>query len=170
MRQANPFTAASGARASGGFTLIELVATLAILAVLAMVSVAPLKLERQRAQERELRLALQQIRGAIDAYKRLSDEKRIPLPAAGSSGYPPTLDVLVLGIPDGARGPGSRIYLLRRLPRDPLHPDPDTPAALTWGLRSYASPPDNPQPGADVFDVRSLAEGVGLNGVPYRQW
>lgn len=153
-----------------GFTLVELVAALAILAVLASVSIAPIKLERQRAKERELRSALTQIREALDAYKRMSDDKRIPLPSAEASGYPPSLDVLAQGVRDASKPSAAPIYLLRRVPRDPFHPDLNVPASRTWGLRSYASPADRPQPGVDVFDVYSTADGSGLNGVPYRQW
>ncbi len=41
---------------------------------------------------------------------------------------------------------------------------------MTWGKRSYDSPPDNPRPGKDVFDIYSLDTGSGMNGTPYRQW
>lgn len=154
----------------GGFTLIEMVAALAIFAVLAAVSIAPLKLERQRAKERELRSALSQIREALDRYKRMTEDGLIEKAGPGASGYPSSLQVLEEGIRDASRPGSSRIYLLRRVPRDPMHPDAAMPAARTWGLRSYASPPDSPQAGADVFDVYSLAEGTGLNGIRYRQW
>jgi general secretion pathway protein G len=64
----------------------------------------------------------------------------------------------------------NRIYFLRRLPRDPFYLDPKARPADTWGKRSYESSYESPAPGRDVFDVYSLAEGVGINGVPYRQW
>lgn len=156
--------------ASTGFTLVELVAALAILAVLASVAVAPLRLERQRMHERELRAALREIRDALDAHKRLVDEGRIAVTGPGGSGYPASLDVLARGLVDASRPDGARIYLLRRVPRDPFEADPSVPAARTWGLRSYASPPETPQPGADVFDVHSKSAGIGLNGAPYREW
>jgi general secretion pathway protein G len=157
-------------RGSAGFTLVELVAALAILAVLASVSIAPLRLERQRMQERELRAALREIREALDAHKRLFDEGRIAKSGGNASGFPANLDDLAGGIVDASRTDAGRIYLLRRLPRDPFEADASMPAARTWALRSYSSSPDTPQPGADVFDVRSRAPGVGLNGVPYREW
>jgi general secretion pathway protein G len=152
-----------------GFTLIELVITVAILGVLALAVLPVAETVVKRAKESELRAGLREIRGALDAYKRAWDEGRLPR-ALGQSGYPPSLDLLVQGVVDPKDAKGARIYFLRRLPRDPFHEDPQLRAAATWGKRSYASPPDNPFEGDDVFDVYSLAEGSGLNGVPYRQW
>lgn len=152
-----------------GFTLIEMVVTVAVVAVLAAMAVPVMQVTNQRAKESELRLALRQLREGIDTYKRYSDEGRIARPADGN-GYPPTLQALVDGVPD-ARAPGKgRIHVLRRLPRDPFSTDPSVDAAATWGLRSYASPAEAPAPGADVFDVYSRAPGLGLNGLPYRAW
>ena len=156
-------------RRSAGFSLIELVVTLAILALLASVAVPFAQLVQQRHREGELREALRQIRTALDAYRQGVREGRIEA-AADASGYPPDLDVLWQGVADKTRPDASRIYLLRRLPRDPFYPDPAAPPAETWGLRSYASPPDLPAAGRDVFDVYSLSPATGLNGVPYREW
>jgi general secretion pathway protein G len=126
------------------------------------------ELATRRSQEQELRIALREIRDAIDAYKQASDAKRVRSGAA-DSGYPPSLEALAEGVIDPAHPRSAKLYFLRRLPRDPLA-DPAVPAAATWGLRSYESEPDRPQPGRDVFDVYSLSPKVGLNGVPYREW
>jgi general secretion pathway protein G len=152
-----------------GFTLLEIAIALAVLSVLVSMAVPVLSLQAQRQREVELRSALRDIRGALDAYKRAADEGRIAR-SADASGYPPTLDALATGVPD-LRDPNKRpIYFLRRLPRDPMATDSALPAASTWGLRSYASPPEAPRAGDDVFDVYSLSDRVGINGVPYRQW
>ena len=152
-----------------GFTLIELVVTLLIVGLLAGAAVPLVELTVKRNQERELRASLREIRTAIDAYKRASDEGRI-VRLAQQSGYPPKLAALVEGVPD-ARSPERRaIYFLRRLPRDPTFADRAAPADSTWGKRSYASPPDAPADGDDVFDVYSLSERTALNGTPYKSW
>ena len=152
-----------------GFTLIELVIVIAIVGLLAMVAVPLGKMTTQRLKETELREALRELRTGIDAYKRAGELGRIAVPA-DASGYPPTLDVLVNGVEDAKDPNKAKIYFMRHLPRDPFYPDSAAPPAENWGLRSYKSPPDDPQPGDDVYDIHTLAKGAGLNGVPYREW
>lgn len=178
-----------------GFTLIEMVVVVMIVGILASAAMPLMALHKRRTQEAELRQSLRTLRMAIDEYKRAYDAGRIAK-RSDASGYPPTLAVLVSGVPEasparppealGVAGAGSAplatvkpvaaspatprmIYFLRRLPRDPFA-DPALPVAQSWGLRSYASPPESPAAGVDVFDVYSRSEGEGLDGVPYRQW
>lgn len=151
-----------------GFTLIELLITLVILGLLASGAVSLWGAVARREKETELRHALREIRGAIDAYKYASDAGRIARPA-DATGYPPDLNVLVVGVEDIKTPKNSKLYFLRRLPRDPMADSGLTPEQ-SWGLRSYASDPEAPGPGADVFDVYSQSPGVGLNGVPYAKW
>lgn len=156
-------------RRNGGFSLIELMVTLAILALLASMAVPFAQLVQQRHKETELREALRQIRTALDAYRQGVREGRVEAPA-DSSGYPPNLDALWQGVADKTQPDASELYFLRRLPRDPFYPDPTASPATTWGVRSYASPPDAPAVGRDVYDIYSLSPATGLNGVPYREW
>lgn len=148
--------------------MIELLVVMAILGVLAA-AVLPLAESVVAAQkERELRAALWQIRDAIDEYKRAADAGRVA--RVTESGYPPNLNVLASGVPDARPGyENSFIYFLRRLPRDPFA-DPRTEAAATWRTRSYASPPDRPAAGSDIFDVRSGSDQEALDGSRYSTW
>ena len=156
-------------RGTRGFTLIELIVTLVIVGLLASAATPVIELTVRRNREQDLRSALREIRTAIDAYKLATDQGRVQR-ATLQSGYPPTLSALVEGVPD-ARSPDKRvIYFLRRLPPDPNFPDANAKPADTWGKRSYASPPERPEEGEDVFDVYSLSDKTGLNGRPYRGW
>jgi len=160
-----------------GFTLIELVITLAIAGLLALVALPMYEVTSTRLKETELRQALRTIRAGLDTYKAATDSGALAK-SAGESGYPPSLEVLtqVLELANkrdfglNASAASQRMVILRQLPRDPFYPDPQVPAAQTWSTRAYASRADDPQPGADVFDVASMSNRVGLDGTPYNSW
>lgn len=158
-----------GRLSGAGFTMVELLAVMAILGVLAA-AVMPLGETLVVARkERELKRALQEIRSALDEYKRVlgSDPTR---GIVGGSGYPPDLQSLVTGTIDTrAQSRSQVLYFLRTIPRDPFA-DPALPAAQTWQLRSYASPSDRPEPGVDVYDVHSSSRATALDGTRYAQW
>lgn len=153
-----------------GFTLIELLVVLAVLGVLASAALPLAELGVKRRQEEQLRRALCEIRDAIDAYKRAVEEGRIQ-PRPTLTGYPPNLAALATGVPDAdPRRHGQLLFFLRRVPGDPFNPEAAIAPEVSWGLRSYASPPDRPAEGDDVYDVYSMAPGTGLNGRRYRDW
>jgi general secretion pathway protein G len=144
--------------------------TVAIIGLLASVVLPLAELSVQRTKEQDLRFALREIRGALDAYKKAVDEGRI-IVSAGMPGYPESLQVLVDGVKD-VKNPtnNSLIYFLRRIPRDPMGTDSSQSDADTWGKRSYESSADEPQEGKDVYDVYSKSPDTGLNGIPYIKW
>lgn len=155
--------------ASSGYTMVELLVVMAILGILAA-AMLPLGETLIRSQkERDLRHALWEIRSAIDDYKKAVDRGWI-IVKAGESGYPNSLESLARGIPDARPNAlGQSLYFLRRVPRDPFAPL-QLPAAQTWQLRSYASPPNRPSAGSDVFDVSSTSAQIALDGTKYSDW
>jgi len=177
--QAPPAAAAGAGRRGRGFTLVELVAVLAIVGLLAAAALPLQQLALRRAQEQALREALRTLRGALDEHRRLVEARRI---AAGPEGspWPATLDDLVRGLPtldaQGQPQPeGPRVYLLRRLPRNPLA-DAELPAAATWRVRGSQQPPGpSAQWGrggeaGDVFDVAADSDAPALDGSRYADW
>ena len=105
-----------------GFTLIEIVITVAIVGLLASAVLPLAQLGAKRVKEQELRTALRQIRQGIDAYKIAAEQGHVVLDI-GQSGYPPMLDVLVDGVKDATSPDEKMIYFMRRIPRDPFFPD-----------------------------------------------
>lgn len=155
-------------RAVAGFSFVELLVSAAILGVLASVAMPLAETTVRRQKEHDLRIALRDIRQAIDAYKLASASGSIAV-LPDQSGYPAGLTDLAGGV-DDAKHPGVKLYFLRRVPRDPFVADEAISAIDTWGKRSFASSADDPQEGVDVFDVYSLSKQTGLNGVPYKEW
>ncbi len=151
-----------------GFTLLELMVSLALVALLASLAMPLQELTAKRSQETELRAALRQIREGLDAYKQATVTGQI-IVQPGDSGYPKTLALLVSEIKDARSPTAAPLRFLRRIPRDPLA-DPGLQPEESWGQRSYLSTYDQPSPGDDVYDVYSLNLGTGINGIPYRQW
>lgn len=154
-----------------GFTLVELLVTLALVAVAALIVLPLQQLTEKRATEAQLRQALRVIRQALDEYKAAADAGVIDK-QTGSSGYPPNLDVLVSGVPrSSAMGfSATPMVFLRRVPRDPTFADRSVPASQTWNLRSYGNARASATPGKDVFDVSSKSDEQGLDGTRYSDW
>ncbi len=147
----------------GGFTLIEMVATMAIISILATGIIPLSQVVYKRTKELELRNNLRVIRTALDEYKKLVDQTIIPK-SATASGYPETLEILVTGV-DLQTQTGERKKFLRRIPRDPITEDGE------WGLRSYADNPDSTiWGGQDVYDIYCLSDRQALDGTNYADW
>lgn len=154
-------------RTSPGYTFIELVIATGVMMVLASAALPIARVSMKRQKEAELRRSLREIRSALDDYKRWADAGRISTRGASLTGenYPPSLEVLVEGVPFTNNATDRRKKFLRRIPADPMTGRPD------WGLRAYTDAADSTTWGGEsVFDVYSKAPGTGLDGVKYRDW
>ncbi len=158
-------------RMERGFTLAEMTVVAVILAILAAVAMPLTKIAVQREKEISLHRELRTIRSAIDAYKKMADEKKIEI-EDGTDGYPKTLEVLVKGVKakddkaGGAAKNGERIVkFLRRIPRDPLT------ASGEWALLSSQDAPDSRTwDRKNVYDVYSQSRATAIDGTKYRDW
>lgn len=161
----------SSSKVQSGLTLIELIVTLVIVGILASAALPFAEISVRRDQELELRQALREIRGAIDAFHTDWEAGRIPLSsdAASENGYPKSLDILVEGVSQGDVADKKRYYL-RRIPRNPLANAQQT-VMEQWHLRSYRDAPDNTfWGGEDVYDVRVETDRKAIDGTEYRNW
>lgn len=150
-------------RRKRGYTMVEMVVVCALLVIVAAVALPTAKYSIKRGKEMELRQALRQMRNAIDEFKRYSDAGLIPV-ELGTDGYPSELEILIEGVEVIGQIDKS-VRFLRRIPVDPMTGEAE------WGLRSFQDDFDSDSWGGEnVFDVYSLSEGVGLEGVPYQEW
>lgn len=151
-----------GRVAQRGFTLAELVMVVALVAILAAVALPTAKFTIKRQREAELRLALRQMRNAIDEHKRLADQGMIQVDL-GTEGYPKELEVLVEGV--DVVGQTVKKKFLRRIPIDPMT------GKNEWGMRSYQDEADSRTWGRqNVYDVYSLSGATALDGTKYKDW
>jgi general secretion pathway protein G len=147
-----------------GLTLVELIVAFTIMALLTAMSVPLARYKVRRDKERELRIALREIRKAIDDYKDASLAGKIEV-KLGTDGYPETLEQLVEGVKLLQDAEGKKIKFLRRIPRDPMTGTTD------WGLRSEQDDPKSTSWGRqNVFDVYTKSLERASDGTPYSEW
>jgi general secretion pathway protein G len=128
-------------RADSGWTLIELLVVLSLIMILTSLALTQYRNSVQTAKEASLHSDLYLMRDAIDQYY------------ADKGKYPESLDALV-----------SEHYL-RAIPKDPI----------TLSTDSWRTEPAEPQAGTigtnpGIYEVKSGAEGTGLDGSRYSDW
>jgi general secretion pathway protein G len=152
-----------------GFTLVEMLVTMTILAILAAAILPLAETAIKREREIDLRRNLRMIREALDAYKKLADEKKIEIEGE-TEGYPPDLETLVKGVElkgeqQGDKSEKKIVKFLRRIPIDPMT------NSYEWGLRSYQDEPDSSSwGGQNVYDIYTKSQATALDGSKYKDW
>ena len=128
-------------RSEAGFTLIELLIVIAIIGIIAGIAVAQLRTAPQRAREAVLKEDLFALRDVIDQY------------FADKGKYPESLDTL---IEEG---------YLRKIPVDPM-----TGSEESWQTIQAEATDEETEGAGGIIDVKSGADGTGLDGTRYQDW
>jgi general secretion pathway protein G len=143
--------------------MTEVIVVCVMLTILAGVAYPIARFTVRRHKELELKRVLRMMRNAVDDYKRFSDAGLIPI-EVGTEGYPSEMDVLIEGV-DLVGQIDRKQRFLRRVPIDPMTGEAE------WGIRSVQDEWDSTSWGGEnVYDIYSLSQGVGLNGIPYSEW
>jgi general secretion pathway protein G len=151
-------------RSRSGMTLIELIVACTIMMLLTYMAVPMARNRVRRQKERELHLALDEIRRAIDRYKDEADKNSFGPIKVGTEGYPETLEILVEGVKI-ANQVDKKVKFLRRIPLDPMTNTRD------WGKRSMQDDPKSTAwGGQNVFDVYTNSFDKARDGTPYSEW
>ena len=131
----------AAARFGGGFTLVELLVVLSLISILAAMGMV------------QYRNSIQHDAGRRAQARSLPDARcdRSVLRRQGQ----------VSGV---ARRAGHRQYL-RKIPEDPF-----TKSADTWQTVPAEPDPANPSAEPGIYDVKSGAQGQGLDGSNYQDW
>jgi general secretion pathway protein G len=154
-------------RRTAGLTLVELIVAFTIMSVLSAMSVPLVRSQLRRNRERELRLALLEMRKAIDKFKDAADKNQISPTAITpeSMGYPLKLEDLVNGVKGVGPAADVKVKFLRRIPMDPMT------KSFDWGKRSMQDDPHGGGGGAqNVFDVYTRSTEKALDGTSYSDW
>jgi general secretion pathway protein G len=134
-------TGSRARRGQGGWTLIELVIVMAIITVLASLATVGATNAVRLSKEATLKEDLFRMRDAIDQYY------------ADKGKYPADLQALVTD------------QYMREVPVDPI-----TRSRDSWQAIPAEPDPTNPSADPGIFNVKSGAEGVSLQGQTYSEF
>ncbi|MEJ7712355.1 MAG: prepilin-type N-terminal cleavage/methylation domain-containing protein [Pyrinomonadaceae bacterium] len=123
-----------------GFTLLELIIVISIIIILATIALPTLQKNVQQARETTLKSDLYELRKTVDRF------------AADKGKLPQSLDELVAA------------EYIRDVPIDPITHEKN------WTIVLGTDTASSDEGGQGIKDVRSSAEGTGLDGTSYSEW